>query len=50
MIQEYLNKVIETAHYELLDDDAGFYGAIPNAPSVWATGETLEALRFLALI
>jgi len=45
MIQEYLNKAMETAHYEFLEDNEGFYGNIPNAPGVWATGETLEACR-----
>jgi len=45
MIQEYLNKAMETAHYELLEDNERFYGNIPNAPGVWTTGETLEACR-----
>lgn len=43
MIQDYLQKAMETAHYELLEDNQGFYGEIPNAPGVWATGNTLEA-------
>lgn len=45
MIQEYLQKAIASAHYELLEDNQGFYGAIPSAPGVWATGKTLEACR-----
>lgn len=45
MIQEYLQKAMESAHYELLEDNEGFYGTIPNAPGVWATGDTLEACR-----
>jgi predicted RNase H-like HicB family nuclease len=45
MIQEYLNKAMETAHYEILEGNEGFYGSIPDAPGVWATGETLEACR-----
>lgn len=45
MIQEYLQKAMESAHYELLEDNEGFYGQIPGAPGVWATGDTLEACR-----
>jgi predicted RNase H-like HicB family nuclease len=45
MIQQYLQKAMETAHYELLEDEEGFYGEIPNAKGVWATGKTLEACR-----
>lgn len=45
MIQEYLHKAMEAAHYELLEDDEGFYGEIPGATGVWATGSTLEACR-----
>lgn len=45
MIQEYLQKAMEAAHYELLEDDEGFYGEIPGATGVWATGSTLEACR-----
>lgn len=43
MIQKYLQKAMEAAHYELLENDEGFYGEIPDAPGVWATGSTLEA-------
>jgi predicted RNase H-like HicB family nuclease len=45
MIQKYLQKAMETAHYELLEDNEGFYAEIPSAPGVWATGSTLEACR-----
>lgn len=45
MIQEYLQKAMEAAHYELLEDDEGFYGEIPGTPGVWATGSTLESCR-----
>ena len=45
MIQKYLQKAMEAAHYELLEDADGFYGKIPGAPGVWATGTTLEACR-----
>lgn len=45
MIQEYLDKAMETARYEILEANEGFYGYIPDAPGVWATSETLEACR-----
>ncbi|MES1024218.1 type II toxin-antitoxin system HicB family antitoxin [Gloeocapsa sp. BRSZ] len=45
MIQEYLQKAMESAHYELLENNEGFYGRIPYASGVWATGKTLEACR-----
>lgn len=45
MIQDYLQKAMESADYELLENNEGFYGKIPNAPGVWATGKTLETCR-----
>jgi predicted RNase H-like HicB family nuclease len=45
MIQEYLQKAMEAAHYELLEDEDSFYGEIPGATGVWATSSTLEACR-----
>jgi predicted RNase H-like HicB family nuclease len=45
MIQEYLQKAMQTAHYEMLEDDEGFYGCIPGATGVWATANTLEKCR-----
>ncbi|MEB3882738.1 type II toxin-antitoxin system HicB family antitoxin [Lyngbya sp. CCY1209] len=45
MIQEYIQKAMQVAEYELLEDDEGFYGTIPGATGVWATGSTLEACR-----
>lgn len=45
MIQKYLQKAMEAAHYELIENDEGFYGEIPGATGVWATGSTLEACR-----
>ena len=44
MIQEYLQKAMETATYEFLKEE-GFYGSIPGAAGVWAMGETVEECR-----
>ncbi len=45
MIEEYLQKAMEAARYELLEDEEGFYGEISGATGVWATGSTLESCR-----
>lgn len=36
---------MQRAHYEILEESGGYYGAIPPLPGVWATGATLEACR-----
>ena len=45
MIQEYLQKAMQTANYEMVEEEEGFYGSIPSAAGVWATGSTLEECR-----
>ncbi len=45
MIREYIQRGMETATYELLPDDEGFYGAIPSCRGVYASSETLEGCR-----
>jgi len=45
MLTEYIQRALEHAHYEIIDDDEPFYGEISELPGVWATGETLEACR-----
>ncbi|MGK7900791.1 MAG: type II toxin-antitoxin system HicB family antitoxin [Hormoscilla sp.] len=45
MIQEYLQKAMQAAKYEILEEEEGFYGSIPGATGVWATGSTLEECR-----
>lgn len=37
--------VLVRAHYEVLENDEGFYGSIPGFEGVWANAETLEACR-----
>jgi len=45
MIVQYIQKAMEKAHYEIIDDDEPYYGEIPDCPGVWATGKTLEECR-----
>jgi predicted RNase H-like HicB family nuclease len=45
MIVQYIQKAMEQAHYEIIDDDEPYYGEIPACPGVWATGKTLEGCR-----
>ncbi|GGA30974.1 type II toxin-antitoxin system HicB family antitoxin [Okeania sp. KiyG1] len=45
MIQEYLQKAMQAANYDILEEDQGFYGSISGAAGVWATGSTLEECR-----
>ena len=45
MIQKYFQNAMQAAHYEMLEDRVGFYGSIPAAAGVWATGSTLEECR-----
>lgn len=45
MIQEYLQAALETAHYEMIEDEEPFYGEVPGLQGVWATGKTLEECR-----
>lgn len=45
MIREYIQRAMETAHYELLPEEEQFYGEIPYCRGVYASAETLEACR-----
>lgn len=45
MINEYVQAALESAHYEIIEDDEPFYGEIPLLQGVWATGKTLEECR-----
>jgi len=45
MIREYIQRAMETAHYELLSEDEQFYGEIPCCRGVYAAAGTLEACR-----
>lgn len=45
MLISYINAAMRRAHYEILEDNAGFYGEIPGFQGVWANEDTLEACR-----
>ena len=45
MLSQYLQSAMRRAHYELLPDEAKFYGEIPVLPGVYATANTLEECR-----
>jgi predicted RNase H-like HicB family nuclease len=45
MIQDYLNKYLAKAKYEMIEDGTKFYAEIKDLRGVWATGKTLEECR-----
>jgi len=45
MLTEYIQRAMDHARYEIIDDEEPYYGEIPELPGVWATGPTLEACR-----
>jgi predicted RNase H-like HicB family nuclease len=45
VINQYITVALRRAHYELLENDEGFYGSIPELVGVWARAATLEECR-----
>jgi predicted RNase H-like HicB family nuclease len=45
MLTAYINAALRKAHYEMLPDGEGYFGAIEGLQGVWAQAETLEACR-----
>jgi predicted RNase H-like HicB family nuclease len=45
MLIAYINAALRHAEYEILGDDEGYYGSIPDLSGVWANRPTLEACR-----
>lgn len=45
MLTEYIEAALESAKYEIIEDEEPYYGAIPELEGVWATGKTLEECR-----
>jgi len=45
MLTEYIKAAMRHARYEILPEDGGYYGEIPELPGVWANSDALEACR-----
>jgi predicted RNase H-like HicB family nuclease len=45
MLLQYIETALESAHYEMIEDEDPFYGEVPLLEGVWATGKTLEECR-----
>ena len=45
MIHEYIQAALESAHYEIIEDEEPYFGEIADLQGVWATGRTLEECR-----
>ncbi|MBI2867149.1 MAG: type II toxin-antitoxin system HicB family antitoxin [Chloroflexi bacterium] len=45
MLTDYMQALMRRATYEILPEERSYYGEIPDAPGVYATGATLEACR-----
>ncbi|OGL44148.1 MAG: hypothetical protein A2149_09015 [Candidatus Schekmanbacteria bacterium RBG_16_38_11] len=45
MLTEYINKAMELAHYEKIEDDGTYWGEIPGFQGVWGRAKTLEKCR-----
>jgi predicted RNase H-like HicB family nuclease len=45
MLLAYIQAAMERGKYQILPDDEGFYGEIPELRGVWANAPTLEACR-----
>lgn len=45
MLTEYIQKAMENAHYEIIEDEGTFWGEIPGFQGVWAKAESLEQCR-----
>ena len=45
MVLEYMQKALDRAHYEIIDDKDPFYGEVAGLDGVWASGKSLEGCR-----
>jgi predicted RNase H-like HicB family nuclease len=45
MLLNYINAAMDRAQYEILPDNEGFYGEVPELRGVWADASTLEDCR-----
>ena len=45
MLAEYIDKAMEQAVYEIVEDERTYWGEIPGLQGVWARHATLEGCR-----
>ena len=45
MLAETIDRAMEQAAYEVIEDDATYWGEIPGLQGVWARQSTLEGCR-----
>jgi predicted RNase H-like HicB family nuclease len=45
MLIEYIQKAMELAHYEIIEDEEAYWGEIPDFQGVWGKAKTLEKCR-----
>ena len=45
MLADYLDKAMEMAKYEIIEDEKTYWGEIPGLQGVWARHATLEGCR-----
>jgi len=45
MLADYIDKAMELAVYEIIEDDGTYWGEIPGVQGVWAQHASLEGCR-----
>lgn len=45
MLLKYIQAAMDSATYEIIDDEEPYYGEISALQGVWASGKTLEECR-----
>ena len=45
MLASYIDRAMEHARYEIIEDDGSYWGEIPGLQGVWARHKTLEGCR-----
>lgn len=45
MLVKYIDQAMEQAVYDIIEDEARYYGEIPGLQGVWARHATLEGCR-----
>jgi predicted RNase H-like HicB family nuclease len=45
MLASYMDRAMEIAVYEIIEDDGSFWGEIPGLQGVWARHKSLEGCR-----